>query len=41
MRRILEAVRRLDTELACWEDKETARSLEQERRDDGQERLLQ
>jgi hypothetical protein len=28
MRRILEAVRRLDSELTCWEDKETARPLE-------------
>jgi hypothetical protein len=41
MRRILEAVRRLDSELACWEDKETARPLEPERRDDSQKRLLQ
>jgi hypothetical protein len=41
MRRVLEAVRRLDSELACWEDKETVRPLEPERPDDGQERLLQ
>ena len=41
MRRVLEAVRRLDSELACWEDKEMARPLETECRDDGQERMLQ
>ena len=41
MRRVLEAVRRLDSELACWEDKEMARPLEPERREGGQERLLQ
>jgi hypothetical protein len=41
MRRILEAVRRLDSELACWEDREMTRPLEPERRDDGHERLLQ
>ena len=41
MRRVLEAVRRLDSELVCWEDKEAARPLEQDSRDGGQERLLQ
>jgi hypothetical protein len=41
MRRVLEAVRRLDTELACWEDKEMAAPLEADRRDRGEERSLQ
>ena len=41
MRRILEAVRRLDSELACWEDKETERPFDHDRSDDSQERLLQ
>jgi hypothetical protein len=42
MRRVLEAVRRLDSELACWEDKETTQPAEQGRRPErGDERLLQ
>lgn len=41
MRRVLEAVRRLDSELSCWDDKETEKPLKQERRNSGQERLLQ
>jgi hypothetical protein len=41
MRRILEAVRRLDSELTCWEDKEATRPLEQDSRERGEERLLQ
>jgi hypothetical protein len=40
MRRILEAVRRLDSELACWDDQETAQPYE-ERRDGGQDRSVQ
>jgi hypothetical protein len=41
MRRVLEAVRRLDSELACWEDKETARPSEQDSRERGEKRLFQ
>jgi hypothetical protein len=41
MRRVLEAVRRLDSELAYWEDKETAPPSEQDSRERGEERLLQ
>jgi hypothetical protein len=41
MRRVLEAVRRLDSELACWEDKETAAPSEADRRESGEERSLQ
>lgn len=43
MRRVLEAVRRLDAELACWEDEDqkTTRPTEQECPEPSDERLLQ
>jgi hypothetical protein len=40
MRRVLEAVRRLDSEVACWEDKETA-PPQHDNREAGEKRLLQ
>jgi hypothetical protein len=39
MRRVLEAVRRLDSELGCWEDNDTP--PQQDSRDGAEEQLLQ
>ena len=41
MRRVLEVVRRLDLELACWEYKETAAPSEADRRERGRGRSLE